>query len=597
MLISSDSLLSADRHVRITAGPGAGKTFWLVGHIKNVLSTSLKLHATARVAVISYTNVAADKLRLDLGDMAARADISTIHSFLYRHIVRPYVHLVLDDAKQPVVNTALLDGHDEHHPNFQHVRTFLTDNGLQALLTFKKEEAALLKKHLETLRWAQAEKPKDWTLRLDRNYGLTKKTKAALTSAALLRYKLPYWKEGIIDHDDVLYFAYRILHDRPVLRECLSARFPVIFVDEFQDTVPAQTAIVKWLGAQGSTIVVIGDAEQSIFEFAGATRQHFIAFALEGTDHHEIPQNRRSTRTIIQLLNHVRRDGLKQDCHRDIDGEPVTLFVGTAVSVARHVTGTFGEARVLTLARNQSTVNAMLAGIDNNSEDNWATLAESHPRRTIFLKDVCTALTLARAGRLDSAMKAILRGVRHSNGELKEPFKCKSRLSTLERRAVAVTILEHLVHASATIENDSVKTAYDAIGERLAKAVDGLSLTKITSGAFADQSAKLTMGGLIKSVKLANTEETRDIRTIHKAKGTEASRVLVCLHGKTADQTEQRLNHILNPAGTSDEEQRITYVAISRARDRLFLAVPSLTPTQEERAAEIGLLVTRLSSQ
>ena len=165
-------------------------------------------------------------------------------------------------------------------------------------------------------------KPKDWKLHLGRDYGLTKTTKVALTSAALLEYKRPYWKEGVIDHDDVLYFAYRILHDHPLLRECLSARFPFIFVDEFQDTVPAQTTIVKWLAAEGSTIVVIGDAEQSIFEFAGATREHFIAFSLEGTDHHEIPQNRRSTREIIQLLNHVRPDGLNQECHRESPANP-----------------------------------------------------------------------------------------------------------------------------------------------------------------------------------------------------------------------------------------------------------------------------------
>ena len=127
----------------------------------------------------------------------------------------------------------------------------------------------------------------------------------------------------------------------------------------------------------------------------------------------------------------------------------------------------------------------------------------------------------------------------------------------LDRRAVAVTILEHLVHASATIENDTVKTAYDAISERLAKTIDGLGLTKITTGAFADLSERVTMGALLKSVRLANTDEIRDIRTIHKAKGIEASHVLVCLHGKTPEQAEQRLNHILNPSPTSDEEQRI----------------------------------------
>jgi DNA helicase-2/ATP-dependent DNA helicase PcrA len=596
-MISSDSTLPVDRHLRITAGPGAGKTYWLVGHIKNVLSTSGKLHATARVAVISYTNVAADKLRRDLGDLAARADVSTIHSFLYRHIVRPYAHLVVGGDQQPFINTALLDGHDEHHPNYQHLRTWLTDHRLQSLMTFRKDEGALLKKHLATIRWVQAEHPNDWALRLRKDYGLSRQTKAALTPAALLEYKRPYWREGVIDHEDVLYFAYRILHDHPLLRECLSARFPVIFIDEFQDTVPAQTAIVKWLAAQGSTVVVIGDAEQSIFEFAGAAPAQFSTFTLAGMEHHEIPQNRRSTQAIIRLLNHVRRDGLNQECHRNVAGEPIPLFVGTPAAVTRHVRTIAGTATVLTLARNQTTVDAVLADIDDQTDDIWESFLDSHTRRTIFLKHACTALTLARAGRLDAAIKTMLRGVRHDNGDLKEPFKSKKRFLTLHRRAIAVTIVEYLIQASDTIEDKTIKTAYDAISERVAAIIDGLTLTKITTGAFADLSAAVTMKRLLNSTTLANSDEVRDTRTIHKAKGTEASHVLVCLHGTKPEYTEQRLSHILTPAATSDEEQRITYVALSRARDRLFLGTPTLTTVQEQRATQLGIIVTRFTTE
>jgi DNA helicase-2/ATP-dependent DNA helicase PcrA len=57
---------------------------------------------------------------------------------------------------------------------------------------------------------------------------------------------------------------------------------------------------------------------------------------------------------------------------------------------------------------------------------------------------------------------------------------------------------------------------------------------------------------------------------------------------------QERLRHILNPLAASDEEQRITYVAISRAQDRLFLQTPALTPEQETQAREIGIHVTRL---
>jgi DNA helicase-2/ATP-dependent DNA helicase PcrA len=230
---------------------------------------------------------------------------------------------------RPLINTALLDGHDEHHPNYQHISAWLADHKLQSLLAFRKEEGELLRKHLATIHWVQAQRPEEWSLRLRKEYGLSKATKAKLTPAAMLDYKRLYWSEGIIDHEDVLYFAYRILHDRPLVRECLSARFPFIFVDEFQDTVPAQTAIVRWFAAEGTTVVVIGDAEQSIFEFAGATPSHFSAFTLPQLEHHEIHQNRRSTKEIIGLLNHVRRNGLVQECHRNVHGEPITLLVGT----------------------------------------------------------------------------------------------------------------------------------------------------------------------------------------------------------------------------------------------------------------------------
>ncbi len=68
------------------------------------------------------------------------------------------------------------------------------------------------------------------------------------------------------------------------------------------------------------------------------------------------------------------------------------------------------------------------------------------------------------------------------------------------------------------------------------------------------------------------------------------------LNGRNDTETQEHINHILHPAAASDEEQRITYVAISRACDRLFLASPSLTAEQEQRALELGFVVTRLGN-
>src|SRR5438132_10773835 len=93
--IASDSLLIApDRSARVIAGPGAGKTYWLVEHTKNILRRSAKLHSNGRIAIISYTNVAADQLRIKLAETAARTEVSTIHSFLFRHVIQPYLYLL-----------------------------------------------------------------------------------------------------------------------------------------------------------------------------------------------------------------------------------------------------------------------------------------------------------------------------------------------------------------------------------------------------------------------------------------------------------------------------------------------------------------------
>ena len=117
-VITSDTLLLlTDRHARVAAGPGAGKTFWLAEHTKNVIRRSKKVHPLARIAVISYTNIAADELRQKIGKDAVKAEIGTIHNFLYRNVIKPYLHLVKNSNGQMVVNIALVDGHDEHHVN------------------------------------------------------------------------------------------------------------------------------------------------------------------------------------------------------------------------------------------------------------------------------------------------------------------------------------------------------------------------------------------------------------------------------------------------------------------------------------------------
>ncbi len=599
--ITSDTLLlHTDRHARVTAGPGAGKTYWLAEHTKNVIRRSKKLHLHARIGVISYTNVAADELKQTLGGEATRADTGTFHSFLYHNVLKPYLHLISDGNGRPVVNAALVDGHDEHHVNHKKVEAWLTGVNYRTVLR-DQSQTNVIKDTLATVRWKQHEDLAQWMLEVNPPAWLAQQlwrpAKAKMTPDNLLAYMKLYWADGILDHDDVLYFATRILQEHPFIVSCLSARYPFLFIDEFQDTVPAQTKIVRLLAAQGTTVVVIGDAEQSIFAFAGAHPEHFRTFALPDLDSYTIPNNRRSTDRIIALLNHVRSDDLAQHGVRATEGERVTLLVGGPREVAEHAKTILphGET-VLIVARNDSIVQQAQTPTASQTTAPWDAVDNADSARKIFLHHLLAAVVLARERRYDSASVTILRGIRHTNGRLKDPLQSRIPRSTQQRRAIAITLLKALVGLGPALDTMTLRAAYDHCREALMSDFDGLTIKQIRAGQFLDVSERHKCDALLRTVRLTNSEEVRDARTIHQAKGTERRNVLVILSGRNDTETQEHLNHVLYPAATSDEEQRITYVAISRARDRLLLSSPSLTAEQELRAVDLGLTVTRLQS-
>ena len=95
----------------------------------------------------------------------------------------------------------------------------------------------------------------------------------------------------------------------------------------------------------------------------------------------------------------------------------------------------------------------------------------------------------------------------------------------------------------------------------------GLTISKITKGKIKDFAERNLYKALASTVAL--DEEVRNVRTIHQSKGTESESVLVYL------EDSEQLQHVLAPVNASNaEEKRITYVGLSRARDRLFLCTP-----------------------
>jgi DNA helicase-2/ATP-dependent DNA helicase PcrA len=115
------------------------------------------------------------------------------------------------------------------------------------------------------------------------------------------------FKNGAMDFDDLLFKMYELLKNFPEALHKYQHKFKYILIDEYQDTNPAQYEIIKLLGAVYENVCVVGDDAQSIYSFRGATIQNILQFQKDYDDVKlvKLEQNYRSTQSILNAANEV----------------------------------------------------------------------------------------------------------------------------------------------------------------------------------------------------------------------------------------------------------------------------------------------------
>ncbi len=566
-VISSDERISElTNHFKVIAGPGAGKTHWLVMHILNVLQNVRTLTPTSKIACITYTTVAGEEIQKRLGTNQSKVEVSTIHSFLYANIVKPYIYLMKDDNGNRLVNVEELDGHDENIATKGKIYVWQQEAKNGGYLTDKIK----IKKCLENLDW----KLEDGGINLKpRKSYLSKIGRYSIRSEELLLYKKLFWNEGVIHHEDVLYFAYRILKEYPVLLEHLSSKYPFIFLDEFQDTNPIQTEIIKKLSNTGSVIGVIGDPAQSIYEFQGASRQDFITFSLPSQSFFSIENNRRSGDKIVGLLNHIRSgDELKQRIIRGNSGLDVYYYEcndirdGNVASFheLRGKLGLTGDYCIL--ARNNDTVKKLRSA---EAVDIWSSFNDVDSNRERFIRNLLAAYKLVKDNRQEAGVKELIKAFKtYKDRVLREPFQANQYISSIMKRSVSVDLLEFMACRMEELLDQPLYNLYESLFEMLK--VRNCGIKKITKGKIKEFSDSTSVKMLLDNLILPE-EKSSEIRTIHKAKGMEFESVLVYL--SDTEEVERLINPVIE---SSEDDTRILYVALSRAKDLLCVACPPL---------------------
>lgn len=571
-MIASDSTIGTEHHFRVAAGPGAGKTFWLVGHIRHVLQQSKILGKSRRIACITYTNTAVETIIRRLDFVADKVEVATIHSFLYHHIIRPYIGFI---AQEFEIDATKIDGHDEHMPSEGRVRAWLENHPNRGAFAhpYSLSQMIDLRHNLQAiLRWIGSI---DYHIMADgsikicadngeayymengvrRNIGVT--TCLNKIAPGLEEYKRIFWRQGILHHEDILYFSYLLLQRYPFIVKVITAKFPYFFVDEFQDTSPIQTHLLQIFGQGGTKIGVIGDRAQSIYSFQGARPEQFESFDLEGLTSYTIADNRRSSHTIISLLNTIRGDLVQQPVRPEVGVAPI-LYIGDFLAAHQTAKTVCGDRPLAVLSWDNRTVNIFKRQMN-----------EAIP--TIDLLDEIAAKDSNRERRhvIIACMKAVELG-REKN--FKQAIRILSPLYHSipheHRKKKAVGDLLYLLSNHRNYNNQPLITFHQLIKDRILPDITGLG-----RGGAKTFYETYSYEQLVVCLQLG--EDNTLHRTIHKAKGDEFDNVLLVLK-KVED-----ITFLVRPNLTNTETHRLFYVGVSRARDRLFISVPTLTPQNE----------------
>lgn len=532
----------------VIACAGSGKTKTAVHrlvHMRRSLGA-----ARGRVALLSFSNVAIDTFRRAYDELAtslpssagrSRVDIDTLDGFITSHIMRPHGHRTMKAPRAAFLVTgreAFLEGFKFPTSSFPQSVTALNlafVNGKETFFYVFNDQVDLVNSNI--------------ALSLIEKLGRT----------------------GAYTHDLGRYWAYRALKERPELLAALARRYPHIVIDEAQDIGSVHQAILELLINAGSSVSLIGDPNQGIYEFAGADGKFLIDYHQQaGVKQYSLKKNFRSAPVIVDLANGL--CGRSDEPERCAPSTPHgAFFTGykreqysqliTAFQDAVSATGAdIKKSAILCRGRALAeTLRGDKAPAGQGLVKAFAAAAVLRDRHKDFQK-AFQSVTVAVVALLDNAPPDLVSQITQPSG------------NTADRQLRK--IIWAFTRDTATGLPSSSLVADKQWHAHLLVSVKSLLAKLETKFGFkqvANLGNKLSKKAL-PNVPLTSAEDLADrdstalrIDTVHKAKGESLDAVLYMT-------TKEHAQALL--AGISTEVGRIGYVAATRARDLLWVAVP-----------------------
>jgi DNA helicase II / ATP-dependent DNA helicase PcrA len=436
------------------------------------------------------------------------------------------------------------------------------------------------------------------------------------------RYQLLLAQNGALDFDDLLMRTVELFRENPEVRTAYQRRYPFVLVDEWQDTNMAQYELVKLLAGERANLFVVGDEDQSIYRFRGADYRNITRFRDDYPEAHVIllERNYRSTQTILDVANAV----IARNPHRHPkelytvkaggpqiraleaydEQEEGDLIISEIQRLVARGEAQLGDCAIMYRTNAQSRpiedafvrrgmpyklvgatrfyerkeikdVVAYLRLIHNPYDGVGLSRILNVPPRGIGARTVGTLVSWAQAKGVP--VYAALQILRESE---EDPFGTRARRALVDFTAM----IEELSQASR--EHDLLqvldllleRTGYaryvqDGTDEGQARWENILELRTVARQ-YTDLSPETALTSFLEEVALVSDVDDLDeqvdaptLLTLHAAKGLEFRVVFITgveeglfPHSRSMDDPEQM-----------EEERRLCYVGVTRAKERLYL--------------------------
>ncbi len=609
-----EAVLHKEGPIMIVAGAGSGKTKVLTTRIAHLMSEH-KIDAF-NILALTFTNKAAaemkERVEKILGNTEARnLYIGTFHS-VFARILR---------AEAPKIGFP---------NNFTIYDTEDSRSVLKTVINEMNLDDKLYKPNMVHNRISQAKNALVGPVDYQNDYYIQQEDirgNRPLIGQIYQSYVTRCFKNGALDYDDLLFKMYELLHDFPEVLYKYQHKFKYIMIDEYQDTNAVQYQIIKLLAAVHENIAVVGDDAQSIYSFRGATIENILQFQKDYEDVKvvKLEQNYRSTQSILNVANEVIKNNKgqipKDLWTQNLEGEKIRLVrTMTDNDEGKFVADTIKEQKLRNHFLNRDF--SVLYRTNAQSRSYEESLRRMGIPYRIYggvsfyqrkeIKDVLAYLRVIVNTQDEEALKRIInypvRGIGKTTIEKAVIFANEHNISmwdvltragefgfkagTLEAVSNFVTMIKYFQsmltsknaydvavqvgkHTNIIKELFNDKTTeglarYENIQELLNSIKEWTESPSNDDGELGDKS----LGSYLQQITLlTDADEDKEnsdvvkLMTIHAAKGLE----FACVFVGGIEETLFPSAMSINTREELEEERRLFYVAVTRAKKHLWL--------------------------